>query len=143
MKTTALKKSKVIKNWYVIDCTDKIIGRVSSEVSKILQGKNKPDYAPNLNNGDQVILINTSKIKWTGNNKGKAKLYRKHSGYQGGLTERNLEWMMNKNPNAVIYNSVSRMLPKNKMREVYMGNLYMYVNEEHKHQAQNPVKLDI
>lgn len=142
MKTTSLKLKDLDRKWYVIDCTDKIIGRVSTEASIILQGKNKANYAPNLNNGDHVILINTSKIKWTGK-KATQKLYRKHSGYQGGLKEKTLSWMMQKNPNVVLESSIYRMLPKNKMRDVYMADLHCYEGETHKHEAQKPEKLEI
>jgi large subunit ribosomal protein L13 len=141
-KTTSLKLKDIKKNWYVIDCTDQIIGRLSSEVAKILQGKNKPNYAPNLNNGDKVILINTAKIKWTGK-KGDDKLYRKHTGYLGGLKEKTLKWMMQRNSNVVLQESISKMLPKTRMRDEYMNNLYCYTGTEHKHEAQNPVNYDL
>lgn len=142
MKTTSLKLKDVQKNWYVIDCTDQIIGRVSSEVAKRLQGKHKPNYAPNLDNGDHIILINTDKIKWTGR-KGLQKVYMKHSGYQGGLKQKTLSWMMSKNPNVVLEESIYKMLPKNRMRDVYMAKLHCFRNAEHKHEAQNPVKIEL
>jgi large subunit ribosomal protein L13 len=142
MKTTTLKLKDIDRKWLVVDCTDKIIGRLSTEVAVILQGKHKPNYAPNLNNGDHVILINTSKIKWTGK-KGENKLYRKHSGHVGGLKEKTLNWMMQKNPNTVLTESISAMLPKNRMRDVYMAQLHCYAGPEHKHVAQTPVKLEI
>lgn len=142
MKTTSLKLKDVKRNWYVVDCTDQIIGRVATSVAMILQGKNKPNYAPNLNNGDHVILINTSKIKWTGK-KATQKLYRKHTGFMGGLKERNLEWMMGKNPNVVLEEAIYKMLPKTRMRDVYMSNLHSYRDADHKHEAQKPVNLDL
>jgi len=142
MKTTTLKLKDVDRKWYVIDCTDKVIGRLSTEVAKILQGKNKPNYAPNLNNGDHVILINTSKITWTGK-KSQDKVYKKHTGHLGGLKERTLGWMMSKNSNAVLEHSIYKMLPKNRMRDVYMANLHSYIGAEHKHEAQTPSKLEI
>jgi large subunit ribosomal protein L13 len=142
MNTTSLKLKDIDRKWYVVDCTDKIIGRVSSEVAKVLQGKNKPNYAPNLNNGDHIILVNTSKIKWTGK-KADSKLYRKHSGHLGGLKEKPLSWMMSKNSNVVLETSIYNMLPKNRMRDVYMANLHCYIGGEHKHEAQQPGKLDI
>lgn len=141
-KTTPLKLKDVKRDWYVIDCTDLIFGRIASEVAKILQGKNKPNYAPNLDNGDHVVLINTSKIKWTGK-KGTDKLYRKHTGHLGGLKEKSLEWMMSKNPNVVLEEAVYSMLPKNRMRDVYMAKLHPYAGVEHKHTAQQPVKLEL
>jgi large subunit ribosomal protein L13 len=141
-RTTTLKLKDIKPNWYIIDCTDQVIGRLSTRVSKILQGKNKPNYSANLNNGDKVILINSSKIRWTGK-KAKQKLYRKHSGFLGGLKERTLGWMMQKNPNVVLEEAIYKMLPKNRMRDVYMNNLYVYKDENHKHEAQKPVVLDI
>jgi large subunit ribosomal protein L13 len=142
MKTTSLKLKDIKRNWYVVDCTDKVIGRVSTEVAYVLQGKHKVNYAPNLDNGDCVVLLNTSKIRWTGK-KASQKVYRKHTGFQGGLKERSLEWMLERNPNVILENSIYKMLPKNKMRDVYMAHLYCYPNEEHKHEAQQPQKLEI
>lgn len=142
MKTTSLKLKDLKRNWYVIDCTGAVLGRLASKVSKILQGKHKNNYAANLNNGDKVILINTAKIVFTGN-KIKDKLYRKHSGYLGNLKEKNLAWMLKKNPNAVVRHAVYKMLPKNRLRDDYITNLYCYVDENHKHQAQKPIKIDI
>lgn len=142
MKTTSLKLKDLNKSWYIIDCTDQIIGRVSTKVSTLLQGKHKSNYATNLNNGDHVILINTGKIKWTGN-KGEDRMFRRHSGYQGGLKERSLEWMVEKNPNVILEHSISKMLPKNKMRDVYMAQLHCYAGPEHKHEAQQPDQIEI
>ncbi len=141
-KTTSLKLKDIKRDWYIIDCSDKIIGRIASKVVRIITGKNKPNYAPNLNNGDKVILINTANIRWTGN-KAKDKIYRSHSGYQGGLKERSLEWLMNKNPNAVLRNAIYGMLPKNRMRDKYMTNVYFYTDSNHNHEAQQPKVLDI
>lgn len=142
MKTTSLKLKDVKPNWYVVDCTDQIIGRLATKVSKIIQGKNKANYAPNLNNGDHVILINTSKIAWTGK-KANQKLYRKHSGFLGGLKTKDLEWMVNKNANVVLQEAIYKMLPKTRMRDEYMSNLHTYTGSEHKHSAQKPVNLEI
>lgn len=142
MKTTSLKLKDIAHDWYMIDCTDKIIGRVSTEVAKALQGKNKPNYAPNLDNGSHVILINTDKIKWTGK-KADQKIYRKNTGFQGGLKERSLEWMMNRNSVVVLEHSIYKMLPKNRMRDVYMSHLHCYKGSEHKHEAQQPKMLEI
>jgi large subunit ribosomal protein L13 len=143
MRTTSLKLKDLDKKWYLIDCTDMIIGRVSTKVATILQGKHKLNYAPNLNNGDHVILINTSKIKWTGNKKGEARLYRRHSGYQGGLKEISLDTMVKKNPNVILEHSISKMLPKNKMRDVYMAQLHCFAGADHKHVAQSPEMLEL
>lgn len=142
MKTTSLKLKDVKRNWYVVDCTDQIIGRVATQVAKILQGKNKPNFDFNLNNGDHVILLNTSKIKWTGK-KATQKLYRKHTGFLGGLKTKNLEWMVGRNANVVLEQAIYKMLPKTRMRDVYMANLHAYTGAEHKHEAQQPVNLDL
>jgi large subunit ribosomal protein L13 len=141
-KTTTLKLKDVRRDWYVIDCSGQTLGRIASKVVRIITGKNKPNYAPNLNNGDKVILINTSNIRWTGN-KGETKIYRSHSGYQGGLKERTLEWLMHKNPNAVLRNAIYGMLPKNRMRDKYITNVYFYTDSNHNHEAQHPKVLDI
>ena len=142
MKTTSLKLRDIKRNWYLIDCTGLVMGRLASRVSLMLQGKHKPNYAPNLNNGDKVILINTSKVVFTGD-KLKNKLYRKHSGYLGNLKERNLEWMMGKNASAVLRNAIYKMLPKNRMRRVYIKNLFCYSGDHHPHQSQEPVVLKL
>ncbi len=141
-RTTSLKLSDIKRDWYVVDCSGQIIGRIASKVVRIITGKNKPNYAPNLNNGDKVILINTSNVRWTGS-KGKTKIYRSHSGYQGGLKERTLEWLMHKNPNVVLRNAIYGMLPKNRMRDKYMTNVYFYAGSSHNHEAQKPKVLDI
>ncbi len=142
MKTTSLKAKDVMRNWYIIDCTDKVIGRISTEVAMRLMGKRKPNYAPNLDNGDSIILINTSKVRWTGN-KEDQKVYKKYTGFQGGLKERTLGWMINRNSNKVLEHSIYKMLPKNRMRDVYMSHLYAYTDSEHKHEAQQPQSLEI
>lgn len=142
MKTTTLKKKDLTKDWYIIDCNGIRIGRVASVVAPILQGKNKSNYSPNLNNGDSVVLINTSKIAWTGK-KDKQKVYKKHSGFQGGMKEVDLKEMLSKNPNIVLEHAVSLMLPKNRMRDEYMKNLYCYKDAEHKHDAQKPKLIDL
>lgn len=141
-KTTTLKKNDIKRDWYIVDCTDKVIGRVATKVAYILQGKNKSNYAPNLNNGDCVILINTSKLIWTGK-KSSQKLYRKHTGYQGGLKEIPLKNMMVINSNVVIEHAISKMLPKTRMRNDYFANLYCYRDNNHKHEAQQPKLLEI
>lgn len=141
-KTTSLKKSDVKKNWLLVDATDQILGRLASKISIILQGKNKPNYAPNLDCGDYVVVINAEKVKVTGD-KLKSKIYRKHSGYIGGLKERTLEQLMTKNPAVVLRNAVYRMLPKNRMRDVYISKLKIYAGSEHPHVAQKPELIEI
>ncbi len=143
MRTTFIAKaSQIERKWYVVDATDKTLGRLSSEIASILRGKNKPTYTPFLDTGDFVIVINAAKIKVTGK-KLEQKLYRKHSGYIGGLKETTLKVMLEKKPEEVIKHAVKGMLPKNTLGRKMFKKLFVYADDTHKHQAQKPEVLDI
>ncbi len=143
MRTTYItKESDVERKWYVVDATDHTLGRVSSEIATILRGKHKPIYAPNVDAGDYVIVINADKIKVTGK-KLDQKLYRKHSDYVGGLKETTLREMMDKKPEEVIKHSVKGMLPKNVLGRKMFRKLRVYTGAEHGHEAQKPEVLEI
>lgn len=143
MRTTYIAKAAdVQRKWYVVDATDHTLGRLSSEVAKILRGKNKPIYTPNLDTGDFVIIVNADKVKVTGK-KMEQKLYRRHSGYVGGLKETNLREMMEKKPDEVIRHAVKGMLPKNTLGRDMLRKLHVYSGSEHEHQAQKPEALEI
>jgi len=127
--------STLVPEWNVIDADGETLGRVSSRIAGLLQGKHKPNYVPYLNTGDYVIVINASKILVTGNKLSQKKYYR-HSGYHGGLKETNLERMIATNPEKVIKQSVKGMLPKNIPGRKMLSRLKVYADESHPHKAQ-------
>lgn len=142
MKTYSAKASELDPKWYVIDASGQTLGRLSTKVAMLLMGKNKPSYTPNVVSGDIVIVINSAKIKVTGN-KLTDKFYYRHSGYPGGLKETSLRELMQKNPNLVIEHSVAGMLPKNKLQAQMLKNLKVYVSDEHNHEAQKPELIKV
>lgn len=142
MKTYSAKASELNPKWYVIDASGQTLGRLSTKVAMLLMGKNKPSYTPNVVSGDIVIVINSAKIKVTGN-KLTDKFYYRHSGYPGGLKETSLRELMQKNPNLVIEHSVAGMLPKNKLQAQMLKNLKVYAGDEHNHEAQKPELIKV
>ena len=142
MRTTFIAKTAEIeRKWYVVDATDKTLGRLASEVASVLRGKNKPIYTPFLDTGDFVIVINADKVKVTGK-KLDQKLYRKHSDYVGGFKETTLRSMMDKKPEEVFKLAVKGMLPKNALGRKMFKKLHVYAGAEHNHQAQKPETLE-
>ncbi len=142
MRTTFIAKTAEIeRKWYVVDATDKTLGRLASEVASVLRGKNKPIYTPFLDTGDFVIVINADKVKVTGK-KLDQKLYRKHSDYVGGFKETTLRVMMDKKPEEVFRLAVKGMLPKNALGRKMLKKLHVYAGAEHNHQAQKPETLE-
>ena len=135
MKTTATKKKEQKMQWYLIDASKAPLGRVASEIAQLLTGKSKIDYAPYLSNSDKVVVINSKKVVLTGT-KEQNKIYRSHSGYVGNLQERTASQIRASNPNRLITDAVKGMLPKNRLRDERMANLYVYEGFEHKHKAQ-------
>ena len=142
MKTYMANPDKVEKKWYVIDAEGKNLGRLSSEVAKILRGKNKPEFTPNVDVGDYVIIVNAEKIKVTGK-KLDQKIYYSHSEYVGGMKETTLKEMLAKKPEKVIELAVKGMLPKGPLGRSMIKKLFVYAGPEHKHQAQKPEALSI
>lgn len=143
MRTTFIaKEAEIERKWYVVDATDKTLGRLSSEVASVLRGKRKPIYTPFLDTGDFVIVLNADKIKVTGK-KLDQKLYRKHSDYVGGFKETTLKEMLAKKPEEVIRLAVKGMLPKNVLGRKMLRKLYVYKDGTHKHEAQKPEALEI
>ena len=135
MKTTALRTQDIEKKWYLIDCSGKTLGRLSVIVANILRGKSKPEYTPNADVGDFVVLINTKEIKVTGY-KSIQKKYFSHTGFPGGLKTRSFSSMLQKNPNGIVKNAVKGMLPKNRLNNKIIKKLKIYANEDHPHEAQ-------
>lgn len=142
MKTFMAKAEEVQRKWYVVDAEGKPLGRLSSEVAKILRGKNKPTYTPHVDTGDHVIIINAEKVVLTGN-KLEGKIYRHYSGYPGGMKEIKYKHMMETKPEKVIELAVKGMLPKNSLGRAMFTKLKVYKGSEHGHQAQKPENLEI
>ena len=140
MKTTALRSQDIEQKWYLIDCSNQTLGRLSVRVANILRGKTKPEYTPNADVGDFVVLINAKNIKVTGS-KNENKIYYSHSGYPGGIKKINFKDLLEKDPQKVLRNSVKGMLPKNKLNRQIIKKLKIYSDEVHPHEAQNPEVL--
>jgi large subunit ribosomal protein L13 len=130
------------KDWYVIDATDVVLGRLASKVAHMLKGKHKPQYQPHTDEGDYIIVINAKNIRVTGN-KLSDKIYYKHTGYIGNMKETPLGKMLDKKPDFVIKNAVKGMLPKNPLGRSMIKKLKIYDNENHGHNAQKPVTLEV
>lgn len=125
------------RKWFVVDATDLVLGRLSTEVATLLKGKHKPTYTPHVDCGDYVIIVNADKVALTGN-KLDDKLYYRHSGYPGGLKSRTAKRMLELQPQKVLEKSIRGMLPKNRLGEDMYRKLYVYAGSEHPHQAQKP-----
>ena len=135
MKPHNVKQSDLTAEWHVIDARDKTLGRLSTEIATLLQGKHKPTYTPHLASGDFVVVVNADKFRVTGNKLANKKYYR-HSGYHGGLTEQTLGDVLAKNPTMALKKAIKGMLPKNTLGRHMLGRLKLYVGEEHPHEAQ-------
>ncbi len=140
MKSYMASPSTIERKWYVVDAEGKTLGRLASEVAKVLRGKNKPTFTPHIDTGDYVIVVNAAKVKVTGK-KLDQKIYYHHSDYVGGMKETTLREMMNKKPEKVVELAVKGMLPKGPLgREMYK-KLHVYAGPEHEQQAQKPEVL--
>jgi large subunit ribosomal protein L13 len=141
--TTYIAKAKdITKAWYIVDAKDKVLGRMASRIASVLIGKGKVIYAPHHDVGDEVIVINASRVKTTGK-KGSQKIYKRYSAYPGGLKEETLEIKMKKHPEYVIKHAVKGMLPKNKLGAKLLKKLKVYPDENHPHKAQAPKPLAV
>ena len=137
MKTWTPKLGEVEKKWFVIDAKDKVLGRIAAETARILRGKHKPQFAPHMDTGDFVIIINASKVRLTGR-KLQQKVYYTHSGYPGGLKSTKAEKMLKEKPDRVIRLAVRGMLPKNTIGRAQLTKLKIYADDTHPHSAQKP-----
>ena len=140
MKTFMANPAKIERKWYVVDATGMTLGRLASEVAKVLRGKNKPVFTPHEDTGDYVIITNAEKVKVTGK-KLDQKIYYHHSDYVGGMKETTLREMLNKKPEKVVELAVKGMLPKGPLGRQMMTKLHVYTGAEHNHQAQKPETL--
>ena len=142
MKTFMASPEKIERKWYVVDAENKTLGRLASEVAKILKGKNKPIYTPYVDTGDFVIVVNADKIAVTGKKQDQKKYYR-HSDYVGGLKETTLREMLDKKPEKVVELAVKGMLPKGPLGRQMYTKLHVYAGAEHPHAAQKPEVLTV
>ncbi len=140
MKSYMAKPQDIERKWYVVDATDQPLGRVASEVAKVLRGKHKPTFTPHMDTGDFVIVVNAEKVKLTGK-KWDKKMYYRHTGYPGGLKEMNYDKLRAKAPEMIIELAVKGMLPKNTLGRAQLKKLKVYAGSEHPHQAQQPEDL--
>lgn len=142
MRTEFPSKNEIVRSWHVIDASDAVLGRVASRAAMLLMGKHKPSYAPFLDTGDHVVIINAAKVKLTGG-KENQKVYRRHTGYPGGLIETGARRMRETRPERMLELAVSGMLPKTKLGKQMYRKLKVYAGEHHPHQAQKPAPLAI
>ena len=142
MKTYMANPDKIERKWYVVDADGQTLGRLASEVAKVLRGKNKPVYTPHIDTGDYVIIINAEKVAVTGK-KLDQKVYYHHSDYVGGMKETTLKEMLNKHPERVIEFAVKGMLPKGPLGRQMYKKLFVYAGPDHKHAAQKPETLEV
>ncbi len=141
-KTVSLRKEDVQKEWVLIDAKNEVLGRLASQVAKMIRGKNKPGYTPHIDCGDNVIIINADQVRLTGN-KWTDKEYIHYTGYPGGQRKRTPKDQMEKDPTKIIEKAVHGMLPKNRLGRKLEKNLFVYVGGEHPHEAQKPKKINL
>ena len=142
MKTFSAKPLEVNREWYVVDATDKIVGRHAAEIAARLRGKHKPEYTPHVDTGDYIVVINASKMKMSGN-KATDKRYFRHTGYPGGIIETTFGNMQDRFPGRALEIAVKGMLPKGPLGYQMIKKLKIYADEQHPHTAQQPKNLDI
>jgi large subunit ribosomal protein L13 len=142
MKTYSPKPKEIRRDWYVVDADGAVLGRLASEVAGILRGKHKPTYAPHLDTGDHVIVVNAAKIRLSGEKSGK-KVYFRHSGYPGGIKEMPYDRLVSRHPERVVEQAIRGMLPKTRLGRQMARKLSVYAGAEHPHEAQKPVALNL
>jgi large subunit ribosomal protein L13 len=142
MKTFVAKPETVKRDWFVVDATDKTLGRLASEIALRLRGKHKPEYTPHVDTGDYIVVVNAEKVTVTGN-KAKGKIYYSHSGYPGGLKDTTFEKLIEKKPEMVLEKAVKGMLPKGPLGRAMFRKMKVYAGADHNHAAQQPQVLDI
>ena len=142
MKTFSAKPLEVKRDWFVVDATDKVLGRVASELARRLRGKHKPEFTPHVDTGDYMVVVNVEKLRVTGN-KAEDKKYYRHSGYPGGIYETNFTKLQQRFPERVLEKAVKGMLPKGPLGYAMIKKLKVYAGEQHPHTAQQPKTIDI
>jgi large subunit ribosomal protein L13 len=139
-KTYTPRESEIDRRWFVVDATDETLGRLASRIARVLEGKHKPTYAPNLDSGDHVIVLNAGRVAVT-RDKRETKLYIRHSGYPQGLKQETLGHLLERRPEEVIRRAVKGMLPRNRLGAKQLRKLKIYAGSDHPHQAQRPEPL--
>ena len=142
MKTFSAKPAEVRRDWYVVDATGKTLGRLSAEIARRLRGKHKPEYTPHVDTGDYIVVVNAEKIRVTGN-KLKDKMYHHHTGYVGNLKSISLQKLLDETPERALQYAVKGMLPRGPLGRQMLSKLRIFVGPEHKHEAQQPMPLDV
>ena len=142
MKTFSAKPHEVRRDWFVVDATDKVLGRLAAEIASRLRGKHKPEYTPHVDTGDFIVVVNAAKIRVTGA-KPQDKKYYRHSGYPGGISETNFEKMQSRFPGRALEKAVKGMLPKGPLGYAMIKKMKVYAEAAHPHTAQQPKALDI
>jgi large subunit ribosomal protein L13 len=142
MKTYTATPSTIKRDWYVVDASDKVLGRLASEIAHRLRGKHKAQYTPHMDTGDYIVVVNAEKVRVTGN-KIQDKLYHRHTGYIGGLKTINFEKLIAKSPETIIVRAVKGMLPKGPLGRQMLRKLKIYAGAEHRHVAQQPIPLEL
>jgi large subunit ribosomal protein L13 len=142
MKTYSAKKETAKHDWYVVDATNKTLGRMATEIANRLRGKHKPEFTPHVDTGDYVVVVNAEKIRVTGN-KSTDKMYYHHTGFPGGIKSISFDKLIDKAPERAIQSAVKGMMPKNKLSRAMLSKLKVYAGSEHPHQAQQPQLLEI
>eukprot|EP01022_Parablepharisma_sp_SALTPOND_P007321 TRINITY_DN12992_c0_g3_i1.p2 TRINITY_DN12992_c0_g3~~TRINITY_DN12992_c0_g3_i1.p2 ORF type:complete len:150 (+),score=53.25 TRINITY_DN12992_c0_g3_i1:346-795(+) len=142
MKSFVAKKEDISRDWYVVDATDQVLGRLASEVARRLRGKHKAIFTPHVDTGDFIVVVNAEKVALTGR-KMEQKMYHRHSGYPGGIRSVNARRMLDTHPERVLIAAVKGMLPKNRLGRQMLKKLKVYVGPEHPHQAQQPQPLSL
>ena len=133
---------EVERKWYVVDAKGQTLGRLATEIARILRGKNKPQYTPHVDTGDFVVVVNAEKVVVTGR-KAEQKVYRRHSGYPGGLKTTTYEQMLERRPTEILRRAVKGMMPKTRLARQQLRKLKIYAGPEHPHAAQNPQTLEV
>jgi large subunit ribosomal protein L13 len=142
MKTFTATPATIKREWCVVDATDKTLGRLATELAHRLRGKHKPEFTPNMDTGDHMVVVNAEKIKVTGN-KLEDKMYYRHTGYIGNLKSINLGKLLETHPERAIQNAVRGMLPRNPLGRAVFRKLHVYAGPEHPHAAQQPTQLEL
>ncbi len=142
VKSYMARPLEVERKWYVVDAEGRTLGRLATEIARVLRGKNKPQYTPHVDVGDFVVVVNAEKVVVTGK-KAEQKVYRRHSGYPGGMKETSYGRMMERRPEEILRRAVYGMMPKTRLARRQMGKMNIYAGPEHPHAAQNPQKLEV
>ena len=142
MKTFSAKSHEVQRDWYIVDATGQVLGRVATEIARRLRGKHKPIFTPHVDTGDYIVVVNAEKLRVTGN-KAKDKLYHRHTTYPGGIRTTNFEKLQAKHPERVLHMAVKGMLPKGPLGYAMLRKMKVYAGAEHPHTAQQPKQLQI